>query len=64
MAEQFPDVAAEEVVPNKDHMTVMKAFTHADYTVMIYCLNNDPIFFEWEGRLFPTGRMNSIENQL
>ena len=55
MAAQFPMLPADEVVPNKADMTVMKIFTHADYTVMVYCLQGDPIFFEWEKQLYPSG---------
>ncbi|XP_072030965.1 eukaryotic translation initiation factor 2D-like [Amphiura filiformis] len=54
LAEQLPSLSADEVIPNKDAMTVKKVFTHADYTVMVYCLNGDPVFFEWEKQLYPT----------
>ena len=55
VATQFPDIPADEAVPVKDNITVMKVFTHADYTVLVYCVHGEPIFFEWEKHLYPTG---------
>lgn len=54
----FPHLSSNELselVPSKDEMTVMKIYTYTEKNVTCYCLQKNPIFFETEGFLLPTG---------
>lgn len=53
----LPSLSAEELsalVPQKEDMSVVRAYAHKGDVVTIYLLNSNPVFFEWEKRLFPT----------
>jgi translation initiation factor 2D len=43
------------VVPNKEEMTTMKIYTSSGESVTVYCLSKNPVFFEINKELFPTG---------
>ncbi|CAH1774317.1 unnamed protein product [Owenia fusiformis] len=48
---QFPNaagVAAREIIPNKEEMTVTKIYTHSGDGMLVYSLQKMPIFFEYE----------------
>lgn len=54
----FPEIPKEtlmSLLPNKEEMSVMKLLTHSDKNVTCYCLQKNPIFFEVDGLIFPTG---------
>ncbi len=54
----FPGIPPErlnEVVPNKEEMSVMKLYTHSGESVIVYCLQRNPAFFEIEKQIYPTG---------
>nr|XP_032825569.1 LOW QUALITY PROTEIN: eukaryotic translation initiation factor 2D [Petromyzon marinus] len=53
----LPSLSAEELsalVPQKEDMSVVRAYAHKGDIVTIYLLNSNPVFFEWEKRLIPT----------
>ncbi|XP_078703917.1 eukaryotic translation initiation factor 2D-like [Branchiostoma floridae x Branchiostoma belcheri] len=43
-----------ELVPNKEDMSTMKVYTHSGKNVTVYCLGNNPVFFELDKNVFPT----------
>lgn len=45
-----------ELIPNKEEMTVTKITTHCGEMVVFYSVNGEPILFEIEKRIYPTGR--------
>lgn len=54
----FPSLCAEdlsELIPNKEELNVMKIYAHKGDAVTIYVLRKNPLFFELERRLYPTG---------
>ena len=58
ISKTFPDIPKETLsllIPNKDEMSVMKLFTHSEKNITCYCLRKNPIFFDIEGHLIPTG---------
>ena len=57
--EQFGSLSQDDIsklLPNKEEMTVMKILTHGETLVTCYCLKKNPILFEIEGVLYPTGK--------
>lgn len=52
-----------EIIPNKEDMTVMRIMSHSGQNVTVYCLSGEPVFYEIERRIFPTGTNQSIINQ-
>ncbi|CAH1244213.1 EIF2D [Branchiostoma lanceolatum] len=44
----------QELVPTKEDMSTMKLYTHAGKNVTVYCLGNNPVFFELDKNVFPT----------
>lgn len=58
VSRSFPSLTQDElgeIIPNKEEITVMKIMTHSGQNVTGYCLNGDPIFFEIEKRVIPSG---------
>lgn len=54
----FPILSAEqisELIPNKEELNVVKIYTHKGDSVTLYVLHKNPIFFEVERKLYPTG---------
>jgi len=54
----FPNITADDLsslIPNKEEMSVTKITTHSGDLAVIYSVNGEPIFFEVEKRIFPTG---------
>ena len=54
----FPSLSQDElseIIPNKEEITVMRIMTHSGQNVTVYCLNGEPMFFEIEKRVIPTG---------
>lgn len=58
IAAAFPSLGADdlsELVPNKDELNVVKVYAHKGDAVTLYVLHKNPLFFELEKRLYPTG---------
>lgn len=54
----FPSLSADDVselVPNKEELNVVKVYAHKGDAVTLYVLHKNPLFFELEKRLYPTG---------
>jgi translation initiation factor 2D len=45
-----------EVVPNKEEINVVKVYAHKGDAITLYVLHKNPLFFELEKRLYPTGK--------
>lgn len=45
-----------EIIPNKDDMTIAKLLTHGGKNVTLYCVAKNPVLFEFDQYLIPTGR--------
>ena len=43
------------MIPQKEDMSVMKIYTHGGETAVVYVLKKNPIFFEVDDTIFPTG---------
>ncbi|XP_069489286.1 eukaryotic translation initiation factor 2D [Ambystoma mexicanum] len=57
VAAAFPRLdpeALSELVSNKDELNVVKVYAHKGDAVTIYVRHRNPVFFEVEGRLYPT----------
>lgn len=52
----IPPEKLTELVPNKEEMTIAKVHCHNGQDILIYCLHKNPIFFDVDGVVFPTGR--------
>ena len=55
----FPALSAvelSELVPNKEELNVVKSYTHKGDAVTLYVIHKNPLFFELEKRLYPTGK--------
>ena len=58
ISKTFPDIPKEtltSLIPNKEEMSVMKILTYGERNVTCYCLKKNPIFFEVDGYILPTG---------
>ena len=60
VAKQYPNLpedALKEIIPNKEEMTVMKIYSHSGESMIVYCLQKNPIFFtsELDRVVLPTG---------
>lgn len=56
----FPSLSADELsklIPNKEDLNVVKIYAHKGDAVTLYLMNKNPLFFELEKQLYPTGRM-------
>lgn len=59
IAAAFPLLGADdlsELVPNKEELNVVKIYAHKGDAVTVYVLHKNPLFFELEKRLYPTGK--------
>ncbi|GIY44889.1 eukaryotic translation initiation factor 2D [Caerostris darwini] len=55
--ESFPTLSSDEInslIPNKGEMNQIKAMTHSGSLAMIYCCGQKPVFFQIEGKCYPT----------
>lgn len=60
----FPSLSADdlsELVPNKEELNVVKVYAHKGDAVTLYVLHKNPLFFELEKRLYPTGERMAVE---
>lgn len=58
----FPSLPADELsnlIPNKEDLNVVKIYAHKGDAVTLYCMNKNPLFFELEKQLYPTGNASS-----
>lgn len=63
IAAAFPSLGADdlsELVPNKEELNVVKIYAHKGDAVTLYVLHKNPLFFELEKRLYPTGEKASL----
>lgn len=54
----FPLLSEEdlnELVPNKEELNIVKIYAHKGEATTLYVLHKNPIFFQLEKQLFPTG---------
>lgn len=54
----FPSLSADELselVPSKEECNVVKIYAHKGEAVTLYVLHKNPLFFELEKQLYPTG---------
>lgn len=59
----FPSLSADELselVPNKEELNVVKIYAHKGDAVTLYVLHKNPLFFEVEKRLYPTGGSSTL----
>ncbi|XP_069094688.1 eukaryotic translation initiation factor 2D isoform X1 [Pleurodeles waltl] len=57
VAAAFPRLSSEalsELVSNKEELNVVKVYAHKGEAITIYVRQRNPVFFEVEGRLYPT----------
>lgn len=62
IASAFPSLGADdlsELVPNKEELNVVKIYAHKGDAVTLFVLHKNPLFFELEKRLYPTGEKHS-----
>lgn len=57
----FPSLSdgdAAEIIPSKDEVTTVKIYASAGDNVYIYCVNKQPLLFEFDKEkvLYPTGK--------
>jgi len=45
----------KELVPTKDEMSVLKLETHSFETVVVYSIQKNPMFFQIDKVIYPTG---------
>lgn len=58
VAAVFPILTSEqlaEVVPMKEELNIIKIYTHKGETVTVYANGKNPILFEMEKMIYPTG---------
>lgn len=54
----FPSLSPDELselVPNKDELNVVKVYAHKGDAITFYVLHKNPLFFQIEKQLYPTG---------
>lgn len=59
IAAAFPSLSPDELselIPNKEELNVVKIYAHKGDAVTLYVLHKNPLFFELEKRLYPTGK--------
>lgn len=64
VAAAFPSLSTEqlaELVPNKEELNVIKIFSHKGEAITVYMNHRNPILFEVEKVLYPTGRGKGLE---
>ena len=46
---------SQQIIPNKDEMTVAKVVSHSGQILNVFIVNKNPVLFEdRDGKLFPT----------
>lgn len=58
MTAAFPTLGTDrvsELIPGKEELNVMKLYAHKGDTVTVYMSGGNPILFELEKNLYPTG---------
>ena len=58
VSNNFPSLSQDEIselIPNKEEISVMRVMTHSGQNITVFCLSGEPIFFEVEKRVIPTG---------
>lgn len=58
VSNNFPSLSQDEIselVPNKEEISVMRLMTHSGQNITVFCLSGEPIFFEVDKRVIPTG---------
>lgn len=58
IAAAFPSLSVEELnelIPNKEELNIVKIYAHKGDAVTLYVLHKNPIFFQLEKQVFPTG---------
>jgi len=58
IAAAFPSLSVEELnelIPNKEELNNVKIYAHKGDAVTVYVLHKNPIFFQLEKQVFPTG---------
>lgn len=64
VATAFPTLSTEqlaELIPNKEELNVIKIYSHKGEAVTVYMNHRNPILFEVEKVLYPTGREKGLE---
>lgn len=64
VSNNFPSLSQDEIselIPNKEEISVMRLMTHSGQNITVFCLSGEPIFFEVEKRVIPTGNTNPRE---
>ncbi|XP_036765688.2 eukaryotic translation initiation factor 2D isoform X5 [Manis pentadactyla] len=59
----FPTLGTDqisELVPGKEELNVVKLYTHRGEVVTVYVSGGNPILFELEKNLYPTGKVNLV----
>lgn len=59
VAAAFPSLCADEVselIPSKEELNVVKIYAHKGDALTLYVLHKNPLFFELEKQLYPTGK--------
>ena len=54
----FPSLSEgdmSDIIPNKEEMTVTRIVTHSGQNITFYSVNGEPVFFESEKKILPTG---------
>ncbi|TSL97322.1 Eukaryotic translation initiation factor 2D [Bagarius yarrelli] len=54
----FPSLSADhlnELIPNREELNVVKIYAHKGDAVTLYVLHRNPVFFQLEKQLYPTG---------
>ena len=62
LGRQYPLIDEDElteIIPTKEEMLTMKIYTHSGQTAQVYVLQRNPIFFEVETTIYPTGRYHT-----
>ena len=50
-----------ELIPNKEELNVIRIYTHKGEAVTVYADSRNPILFEIEKALYPTGMGSGVE---
>lgn len=57
ISKAFPGLSQDtlqELIPNKEEITVMKVLTHSGHNIPVYFLNGEPMFFEMDRQVIPS----------
>lgn len=67
VAATFPTLTSEqisEVVPTKEELNVIKLYTHKGEALTVYVNSRNPVLFEVEKTLYPTGTEKSRSGEV